>query len=95
MRTSNSKPGNLSAGDGSGQESFDSAAAGNETSSSAPFADFAYENDVYGKGDSPVVSAPPVGTGNGIKGSGSKVPRSSSKKLYKRKRPSKSGGHGL
>ena len=61
MRTSNSKPGNLSADDKPGTDSVDSAASasGNETSSSAPFADFAYENDVYGErgGDAPPPSA--------------------------------------
>ena len=61
MRTSNSKPGNLSAGDRNGEDTLDSASAasGNETSSSAPFADFAYENDVYGErgGDAPPPSA--------------------------------------
>ena len=60
MRTSNSKPGNLSADDANGgTDSLDStSAAGNETSSSAPFADFAYENDVYGeRGDAPPPSA--------------------------------------
>ena len=59
---------------------------------SAPFADFAYENDVYGEGDSPPVSAAATDGGTGIKGS--KMPRSS-KKLYKRKRTSRNGGPGL
>ena len=102
MRTSSnsdsSKPGNLSAGgdDGrsGGKDSFDSASSGNETSSgggSAPFADFAYENDVYGEGDSASTGG---GRGVGSEIKDSKMPRPS-KKLYKRKRPSRNGGQGL
>ena len=57
---------------------------------SAPFADFAYENDVYGEGD----SASTGGGGGSGEIKGSKMPRPS-KKLYKRKRPSRNGGQGL
>ena len=56
---------------------------------SAPFADFAYENDVYGEGDSAS-----TGGGSSSEIKGSKMPRPS-KKLYKRKRPSRNGGQGL
>ena len=104
MRTaaaSDSKPGNLSSGDKDSFDSKNSGNSGNETDSSsssssssdsasnggsAPFADFAYENDVYGGDSMPVDGA----TGS----KGGKMQRAS-KKLYKRKRPSRNGGQGL